>query len=110
MLGKKPLDFIMRQFHDAMEQLLEYDRDNSFVPNADQLVLLPASQNARPREGDWVKLPSSLWGGAGGGVALEQKPHPAFALLRHPSPQGGGMQFKFLVALSGKLGPNDSHC
>ena len=40
MLGKKPLDFIMRQFHDAMEQLLEYERDNSFVPSPDQLVLL----------------------------------------------------------------------
>ena len=40
MLGKKPIDFIMRQFHDAMELLLEYDRDHGFVPNADQLVLL----------------------------------------------------------------------
>jgi hypothetical protein len=40
MLGKKPIDFIMRQFHDAMELLLEYDRDQSFIPDADQLVLL----------------------------------------------------------------------
>ncbi|HYM99680.1 MAG TPA: hypothetical protein VET25_08040 [Aestuariivirgaceae bacterium] len=39
MLGKKPLDFIMRQFHDAMKLLLEYERDQSFVPNADQVVL-----------------------------------------------------------------------
>ena len=40
MLGKKPIDFIMRQFHDAMELLLDYDRDQGFVPDADQLVLL----------------------------------------------------------------------
>jgi hypothetical protein len=40
MLGKKPLDFIMRQFHEAMELLLEYDRDQTFVPSPDQLVLL----------------------------------------------------------------------
>jgi hypothetical protein len=40
MLGKKPIDFIMRAFHDAIELLLEYDRDQGFVPNADQLVLL----------------------------------------------------------------------
>jgi hypothetical protein len=40
MLGKKPLDYIMRQFYDAMELLVEYDRDQSFMPNADQLVLL----------------------------------------------------------------------
>ena len=40
MLGKKPIDFIMRQFHDAMELLREYDRDQGFVPDADQLVLL----------------------------------------------------------------------
>ena len=40
MLGKKPIDFLMRQFHDAMELLLDYDRDQSFVPDADHLVLL----------------------------------------------------------------------
>ena len=40
MLGKKPIDFIMRQFHDVMELLLEYERDPGFVPDADQLVLL----------------------------------------------------------------------
>jgi hypothetical protein len=40
MLGKKPIDFIMRQFHDAMDLLLQYDRDQGFVPDADQLVLL----------------------------------------------------------------------
>ena len=40
MLTKKPLDFIMRQFHETMESLLEYDRDQSFVPSPDQLVLL----------------------------------------------------------------------
>jgi hypothetical protein len=40
MLGKKPIDFIMRQFHDAMELLRDYDRDQGFVPDADQLVLL----------------------------------------------------------------------
>ena len=39
MIGKKPLDFILRQFHDAMEELLAYERDNSFVPSKDQLVL-----------------------------------------------------------------------
>jgi hypothetical protein len=38
-IGKKPLDFILRQFHDAMEELLDYERDNSFVPSKDQLVL-----------------------------------------------------------------------
>ncbi len=32
MLGKKPIDFIMRQFHDAMELLLEYDRDRASFP------------------------------------------------------------------------------
>ncbi|MGH6874812.1 MAG: hypothetical protein ACREDW_07330 [Aestuariivirgaceae bacterium] len=40
MLGRKPLDFIMRQFYDAMELLRDYDREQSFAPNADQLVLL----------------------------------------------------------------------
>ena len=40
MLGKKPIDFIMREFHDAMELLRDYDRDRGFIPNADQLVLL----------------------------------------------------------------------
>ena len=40
MLGRKPLDFIMRQFCDAVELLREYDRERSFVPDADQLVLL----------------------------------------------------------------------
>ncbi len=39
MIGKKPLDFIMRQFHDAMDELLAYERDDSFVPSKDQLVL-----------------------------------------------------------------------
>src|SRR5829696_2094739 len=36
--------------------------------------------------------PSSLWGGARGGVQPSQRPHPVFALLRHPSPQGGGKE------------------
>jgi hypothetical protein len=38
-IGKKPLDFIMKQFHVAMDELLAYERDNSFVPSKDQLVL-----------------------------------------------------------------------
>jgi hypothetical protein len=40
MLGKKPIDFIMRQFHDAMELLREYDREQGFIPDADHLVVL----------------------------------------------------------------------
>jgi hypothetical protein len=39
MKSKQPLDFIMRQFHDTMEMLLDYERDRSFVPSPDQLVL-----------------------------------------------------------------------
>jgi hypothetical protein len=34
MQSKKPLDFIMRQFHDAMEMLMEYEFDERFVPYA----------------------------------------------------------------------------
>ena len=36
---KLPLDYVLRQFHDAMELVFVYDHDPSFVPNADQLLL-----------------------------------------------------------------------
>ena len=36
---KKPLDHALRQMHDAMEMVFDYDHDPSFVPDADQLVL-----------------------------------------------------------------------
>src|SRR5215210_5751993 len=36
---------------------------------------------------------SPLWGGARGGVQSSQGPHPVFASLRHPSPQGGGKKY-----------------
>jgi hypothetical protein len=36
---KLPLDYVLRQFHDAMEMVRAYDHDPCFVPNADQLVL-----------------------------------------------------------------------
>jgi hypothetical protein len=36
---KKPLDYALRQMHDAMEIVFDYDHDQSFVPDADQLVL-----------------------------------------------------------------------
>jgi hypothetical protein len=36
---KKPLDYALRQMHDAMEIVFDYDRDPCFVPSADQLVL-----------------------------------------------------------------------
>jgi hypothetical protein len=36
---KKPLDYALRQMHDAMETVFDYDHDPCFVPNADQLVL-----------------------------------------------------------------------
>jgi hypothetical protein len=39
MQSKKPLDFIMRQFHDAMEMLMEYEFDERFVASSDDLVL-----------------------------------------------------------------------
>jgi hypothetical protein len=37
--GKKPLDFIMQQFQDTMDLLIDYDLDESFVPSIDDLVL-----------------------------------------------------------------------
>ena len=36
---KEPLDFKLRQMHDAMEMVFAYDHDPSFVPSIDQLVL-----------------------------------------------------------------------
>jgi hypothetical protein len=38
--SKQPLDYILRQMHDAMEMVFAYDHDPNFVPNADELVLL----------------------------------------------------------------------
>jgi len=37
---KQPLDYILRQMHDAMEMVFAYDHDPNFVPGADELVLL----------------------------------------------------------------------
>jgi hypothetical protein len=36
---KVPLDYVLRQMHDAMEIVFDYDRDPNFVPNRDQLLL-----------------------------------------------------------------------
>jgi hypothetical protein len=36
---KVPLDYVLRQMHDAMEMVFAYDHDPSFVPNIDELVL-----------------------------------------------------------------------
>jgi len=36
---KQPLDYALRQMHDAMEMVFAYDHDPSFVPSADQLML-----------------------------------------------------------------------
>jgi hypothetical protein len=36
---KLPLDYVLRQFHDAMELVFAYDHDPSFVPSPDQLLL-----------------------------------------------------------------------
>jgi hypothetical protein len=36
---KVPLDYALRQMHDAMEMVFDYDHDRNFVPSADQLVL-----------------------------------------------------------------------
>ena len=36
---KKPLDYALRQMHEAMEIVFDYDHDPCFVPSADQLVL-----------------------------------------------------------------------
>ena len=41
---KQPLDYILRQMHDAMEMVFAYDHDPNFVPNADELVLLDMIQ------------------------------------------------------------------
>lgn len=37
---KLPLDYAMRQMHEAMEMIFDYDHDPNFVPSADQLVLI----------------------------------------------------------------------
>jgi hypothetical protein len=36
---KVPLDYVLRQMHDAMEMVFAYDHDPNFVPSADELVL-----------------------------------------------------------------------
>jgi hypothetical protein len=36
---KMPLEYAMRQMHEAMEMIFAYDNDPNFVPSADQLVL-----------------------------------------------------------------------
>jgi hypothetical protein len=41
---KQPLDFILRQMHDAMEMVFAYDHDPNFVPSADEIVLLDLIQ------------------------------------------------------------------
>jgi hypothetical protein len=41
---KQPLDYILRQMHDAMEMVFAYDHDPNFVPSADELVLLEMIQ------------------------------------------------------------------
>ena len=42
--SKQPLDYILRQMHDAMEMVFAYDHDPNFVPSADDLVLLEMIQ------------------------------------------------------------------
>ena len=37
---KKPIDYIMRCMHDAMELVFDYDHDPNFVPSRDELILL----------------------------------------------------------------------
>ncbi len=39
---KKPIDYIMRCMHDAMEHVFDYDHDPNFVPSSDELVLFEA--------------------------------------------------------------------
>ena len=41
---KQPLDYILRQMHDAMEMVFAYDHDPNFVPSVDELVLLEMIQ------------------------------------------------------------------
>ena len=41
---KMPLDYAMRQMHEAMEMIFDYDHDPNFVPSADQLVLFDLLQ------------------------------------------------------------------
>jgi hypothetical protein len=41
---KQPLDYILRQMHDAMKMVFSYDHDPNFVPCADELVLLDMIQ------------------------------------------------------------------
>jgi hypothetical protein len=41
---KQPLDYILRQMHDAMEMVFVYDHDPNFVPSADEIVLLDLIQ------------------------------------------------------------------
>jgi len=41
---KQPLDYILRQMHDAMEMVFAYDHDPHFVPSADGIVLLELIQ------------------------------------------------------------------
>jgi hypothetical protein len=41
---KQPLDYILRQMHDAMEMVFAYDHDPNFVPSVDDLVLLDMIQ------------------------------------------------------------------
>ena len=41
---KQPLDYILRQMHDAMEMVFAYDHDPNFVPSTDDLVLLDMIQ------------------------------------------------------------------
>ena len=41
---KQPLDYILRQMHDAMEMVFAYDHDPNFVPSADEIVLLDMIQ------------------------------------------------------------------
>jgi hypothetical protein len=36
---KKPLDYIMRCLHDAMELVFDYDHDPNFVPSPDEPML-----------------------------------------------------------------------
>jgi hypothetical protein len=39
---KVPLENVLRQMHEAMEMVFDYDHDPDFVPSADQLVLFEA--------------------------------------------------------------------
>ena len=42
--AKQPLDYILRQMHDAMEMVYAYDQDPNFVPSEDEIVLLEMIQ------------------------------------------------------------------